>query len=262
MLVGFNYPFPSRQKHGAKGANLIIMTRLGLPVPEGFILPVGAEIEEKAVINRFRKLKTAVSVRSSGAISMPGMMDTFLDVKDEKTLLESIFLVRRSWYSERAMEYRSTKGIPHDPPLVAVIIQKMVYGDKDNRSGTGVLFTRHPVTGKKEMFGDFVQQAKGDDVVLGRVIPKPLDFLKTLMPEVYRQLEHYGQFLESYFKDAQDIEFTIESGRLWLLQTRSIAGDLKSSIEIIRNLHKNGIIDWSEAHLRFRKLMWKECQKE
>lgn len=171
---------------GNKGANLVTMARLSLPVPPKFVLSIDAyraykrsgrlpleeirkaieELEQRTGKRLGRGL--AVSVRSSAPASMPGMMDTVLDVRELEELLASVRKVFDSWDNARAIEYRRLNRIPADTGT-AVIVQAMVFGDADGRSGTGVMFTRNPSTGANELFGEYLHSAKGEDLVSGRV---------------------------------------------------------------------------------------------
>lgn len=163
-----------------------------------------------------------VSVRSGAAVSMPGMMDTVLDVPvGGSEVLSAIWQVYQSYDSDRARAYRRYWGLPDDMGT-AVIIQQMVYGDKDEKSGTGVVFTRNPVTGDQELYGEWLPQAKGDDLVGGKRTPEPLKTLEATMPGAYSLLKQYCMVIESLFGCPQDIEFTIESGKLYILQTRAM----------------------------------------
>jgi pyruvate,orthophosphate dikinase len=270
---------------GGKAANLGVMARdLGLPVPPGFVIttascrtflaegwPDGLDDEirsamgvvERAVDRRFGDLADPllVSVRSGAPVSMPGMMDTILDLglNNETTrglgevardpafaeecrrrLVESfrsivgvddvpedpwrqlrlaIEAVFRSWQSDRARAYRQKEGIPDDLGT-AVTIQAMVFGNRGSDSGTGVLFTRNPATGDPTLFGDVLFDAQGEDVVAGTHQTEPISVLDTRLPAVARELRAAAERLERHYADLCDVEFTIEDGKLWLLQVR------------------------------------------
>src|SRR5262249_5830785 len=128
--------------------------------------------------------------------------------------------VFKSWNNDRAITYRNLSKIPHDLGT-GVNVQSMVFGNMGNTSGTGVAFTRDPGTGEHRFFGEFLINAQGEDVVAGIRTPKPISELKRVMPKAYAQLEEIYQTLEKHFRDMQDIEFTIEDNRLFMLQTRS-----------------------------------------
>jgi pyruvate,orthophosphate dikinase len=270
---------------GGKAANLGVMARqLVLPVPPGFAIttqtcreflsdgwPDGLEDEIRAAMSDIeekvgRRFGDAadpllVSVRSGAPVSMPGMMDTILDLglNDETTrglgevargpdfaeecrrrfvesfrsivgvddvpedpwdqLRLAIEAVFRSWDSDRARTYRQKEGIPDDLGT-AVTVQAMVFGNRGSDSGTGVLFTRNPATGEPARYGDVLFDAQGEDVVAGTHRPEPIAVLDTRLPAVARELRAAAERLERYYADLCDIEFTIEEGKLWLLQVR------------------------------------------
>ena len=252
---------------GNKGANLVAMTKLRLPVPPGFVISVDAfneykrsgmvpvdEINQALDILEHRTGKKlgdglSVSVRSSAAASMPGMMDTVLDVTKRDDLISAVKKVFDSWNNPRAIGYRRLNQISADMGT-AVIIQSMVFGDLDERSGTGVMFTRNPSTGEKVLFGEYISGAKGEDLVSGRRTPQPISALKAQMPDIYVQLEEVTSILENHFRDMQDVEFTIESGKLYILQTRSGKRSGQASVEIAVDMAKEGYISREEALLR------------
>ena len=270
---------------GGKAANLGVMAReLVLPVPPGFAIttqtcraflsdgwPDGLEDEIRAAMadveatvgRRFGDPSDPllVSVRSGAPVSMPGMMDTILDLglnaettrglgevaRDPKfaeecrrRFLESFRsivgvedvpddpwqqlrlateAVFRSWDSHRARTYREKEGIPDDLGT-AVTVQAMVFGNRGSDSGTGVLFTRNPASGEPELYGDVLFDAQGEDVVAGTHQTEPIAVLDTRLPSVARELRAAAERLEHHYADLCDIEFTIEDGKLWLLQVR------------------------------------------
>ena len=270
---------------GGKAANIGVMANeLGLPVPPGFTVstaacraylgggwPSGLDEEirqhvallEATVGHRFGDAANPllVSVRSGAPVSMPGMMDTILNIGlndatadglialsgdtvfvDEcrdrlssmyrsivgvdavpedpwQQLREAIESVFNSWNSDRARAYRAHEGISEEL-CTAVTVQAMVFGNRGPDSGTGVVFTRDPATGENVVYGDVMFQAQGEDVVGGTHKTEPIDVLDKRMPEVGAQLRSYADTLERQYTDACDIEFTIEEGRLWILQTR------------------------------------------
>jgi pyruvate,orthophosphate dikinase len=252
---------------GNKGANLVAMTKLRLPVPPGFVVSVGTykeykrtgKLPVKEIEQALEALEKqtgkklgrglSVSVRSSAAASMPGMMDTVLDVKDRGEMISAIKKVFDSWDNPRAVEYRRLNHIPADMGTAA-IIQAMVFGDRDQRSGTGVMFTRNASTGEKELFGEYISGAKGEDLVSGRRTPQPISALKSQMPDMYAQLEEVASILESHFRDMQDVEFTIESDKLYILQTRSGKRSGQAAVKIAVEMAKEGFITREEAILR------------
>ena len=269
---------------GGKAANIGVMAELGLPVPPGFALstaacraflsdrwPDGLDDEirehlvrlEETVGRRFGDATDPllVSVRSGARFSMPGMMDTILNVglNDETAeglatlsgdrafadacherlqkmytaivgveavpddpwdqLRGAIEAVFRSWNSDRARSYRAHEGISDDSGT-AVTVQTMVFGNRSSNSATGVLFTRNPATGEAVLYGDVMFRAQGEDVVSGTHDTEPIAVLDEQMPEIADELRRYADVLERHYADACDIEFTVEEGRLWLLQTR------------------------------------------
>ncbi len=278
--------FPElRRLIGGKAANLSVMARdLGLPVPPAFTISTAACNEylargwpdaldgelrehmarmEERVGQRFGDPvePLLVSVRSGAPVSMPGMMDTILnlglndataaglaarsgspkfaancrkrfeamfrDIVGVETvpadawvqLRAAIEAVFRSWNSDRARTYREREGIPDDLGT-AVTVQAMVFGNRSVDSGTGVLFTRNPATGEPLLYGDVMFNAQGEDVVAGTHSPQPIAVLDERMPAVGRELRDYAARLERHNADLCDIEFTIEHGKLWMLQCR------------------------------------------
>ena len=347
---------------GGKGANLAEMTNLGLPVPQGFTISTEActkyyedgetlspELEEEiyAYVAKLEKITgkkfgdpnnpLLVSVRSGARASMPGMMDTILNlglndevvaglakltsnerfaydsyrrfiqmfsdvvmgldkkdyeaiidkIKAEKgvtqdidldaadmkrlvsefkqyykaqkgvdfpsdakvQLIEAIKAVFRSWNNERAIVYRRMNDIPSSWGT-AVNVQAMVFGNMGKTSGTGVAFTRNPATGEKKLYGEFLMNAQGEDVVAGIRTPQPISTLKEVMPEVYEQFLEIAEKLEKHYKDMQDMEFTIENGKLYMLQTRNGKRSAEAAIKIAVDLVNEKMITIDEALLK------------
>jgi pyruvate,orthophosphate dikinase len=299
---------------GGKALSINKMRSMGLPVPPAFVLTTdcctgvianGGQLTEGVLaslregLGRLEettgrrlgggdeKRPLLISVRSGGARSMPGMMDTVLNlginadvegilaeltgdpafaadthrryreqylrvVGDEASgdpwtdLVSAAAAVFRSWNSPRAVSYRKHHGIPENGGT-AVTVQAMVFGNFDDDSGTGVLFTRNPITGEHECFGEWLPRGQGEDVVSGRFDAQPLVTLQEKMPAVYDDLMQAAEALERWGKDAQDIEFTIEHGRLWLLQTRAAKRSPQAAVRIAVTLHEAGVIDKDEA---------------
>ena len=270
---------------GGKGANLAIMANeLGLPVPPGFVIsteackafgrdgwPPDLSAELRSQVARIGEQvgrtygdprdPLLVSVRSGAPVSMPGMLDTILNLGlNEATteglaaasgdpafaeacrarlrsmycdivgvgsvpedpweqLRRAIEAVFRSWDCDRARAYREREGIPADLGT-AVVVQAMVFGNRGSDSATGVLFTRNPATGEKVLYGDVLFGAQGEDVVAGTHATEPISVLDERLPAVAAQLRSFAARLERHFRDVCDIEFTIEEGRLWMLQNR------------------------------------------
>jgi pyruvate,water dikinase len=269
-----------REVVGGKAWSINQLRQLGLPVPPAFVLgtdlcrktlelgELPAEAKQ-ALVEGIAWLEAElgrsfgggdrplfVSVRSGAPTSMPGMMDTVLNVganeatlarlepthaadvrhrfvaqytkvvgeapseDAQEQLIAAATAVFRSWACERAVTYRRNKGLPEEGGT-AVTVQAMVFGNLDDTSGTGVLFTRDPVTGTPQPVGDWLPKAQGDDVVSGAVTPLSLDDLKVAQPRIHAELLSAASLLERDAGVAQDVEFTVESGRLWLLQTRT-----------------------------------------
>ena len=270
---------------GGKGANIAVMAhQLRLPVPPGFTIsteacraylaegwPEGLDEEirqhmalvERAVGRKFgdEADPLLVSVRSGAPVSMPGMMDTILNlglndatavglkavsgdpafveacrsrfsdmycdivgvasVPDDpwEQLRAAVEAVFRSWNSDRARSYRAREGIAEDLGT-GVTVQAMVFGNRGPDSATGVIFTRNPATGEETLYGDVMFDAQGEDVVAGTHTTEPITVLDERMPELADELRRYANLLERHYADVCDIEFTIEQGRLWMLQTR------------------------------------------
>ena len=344
---------------GGKGANLAEMTNLGVPVPPGFTIsaevckiyyeknqqyPEGLEAEIDANLEKLEKMMgkklgdnddpLLVSVRSGAAISMPGMMDTILnlgindkaveglakktgnerfdwdanrhsiqmfsdvamgldlqlfegelekakeakgveldtdlDAADLKKLVEvykrvykdqmgedfpqdprdqmykSINAVLGSWMNEKAIKYRKINDIT-GLLGTAVNVQSMVFGNFGENSGTGVAFTRDPSTGEKVFFGEFLENAQGEDVVAGIRTPKNLSYLKEINPKIYEQLFTIKDRLEQHYRDMQDIEFTIQQGDLYLLQTRNGKRTGAAAIKVAVDMVEEGMISEEES---------------
>src|SRR6266571_2243348 len=286
---------------GGKGAGLAEMTRLGLPVPPGFTIttkacngysksgrfPPGllkevfkglASIEAK-VGRKFGDPENPllVSVRSGAKFSMPGMMDTILNLglndatvgalarqtsndrfaRDAYRRLIALFgrivkeigAVFRSWNGKRAVDYRNFSKIPHTLGTAANV-QTMVFGNMGTDSGTGVAFTRNPSTGEKELFGEFLPDAQGEDVVAGIRTPMNIAQMREKFPDAYREFARAAELLEKHYRDIQDIEFTVEGGRLWILQTRSGKRSARAAVKIAIDMAREGLISRKEAILR------------
>ncbi len=352
-----------RELLGGKGANLAEMTNLGLPIPQGFTVTTeacteyyndGKKINEEIQNQIFAALKTLeeiqgkkfgdnndpllVSVRSGARASMPGMMDTILnlglndvavegfaaktgnprfaydsyrrfiqmysdvvmevpksffekiidEVKEAKgvhydteltvddlkelvkrfkevyknamngeefpqdpteQLMGAVKAVFRSWDNPRAIVYRRMNDIPGDWGT-AVNVQAMVFGNMGETSGTGVAFTRNPSTGEKGIYGEYLINAQGEDVVAGVRTPQPITKLAEDLPECYKEFMELAKKLENHYKDMQDMEFTIQEGKLYFLQTRNGKRTAPAAIKIACDLVDEGMIDEKEAVLR------------
>ena len=347
---------------GGKGANLAEMTKIGLPVPQGFTVTteactryyedgktIGEDIveqiyaalaeTEKICGKKFGDLENPflVSVRSGARASMPGMMDTILnlglndvavkglanltqnerfaydsyrrfiqmfsdvvmeipksffervldDIKESKgakydtdltaddmkevvvrfkeiykekkgvefpqdpkeQLMEAIKAVFRSWDNPRAIYYRRMNDIPSDWGT-AVNVQSMVFGNMGNTSGSGVVFTRDPSTGEKKLYGEYLINAQGEDVVAGIRTPQKIETLQQVMPDVYEQFVNIAHTLENHYRDMQDMEYTIERGKLYMLQTRNGKRTAAAALKIAVDLVNEGMITTDEAILK------------
>jgi len=354
--------YNSKEILGGKGANLVQMAKLKLPVPPGFTIStevceyfyknnknmpkkiIQQTKKEISIIEKISKKNFGdptnpllVSIRSGSRVSMPGMMDTILnlglndktviglknktkngrfakdsyrrliqmygnvvlgveshffeelienykltkgviqdteieeedwdgliknfkDVIKEKTkknfpqnvseqLWGAISAVFLSWNSKRAKIYRKINYIP-DHWGTAVNVQAMVFGNMGNDCATGVAFTRNPSTGKKEIFGEYLINAQGEDVVAGTRTPENLSSMSKFMPKIFQQLKKIFNKLENKYKDMQDIEFTVENNKLWMLQTRSGKRTAKAAIKIAVDMVKEKLISNKEAILR------------
>lgn len=297
---------------GGKAWSIAHMQRHGIPVPPAFVigtdvctrfyaegktLPGELLIELDFAMARLeqRTGKTfgkgphplLVSVRSGAATSMPGMMDTVLNLgmnadveaalaqatgdpafaadthrrfieqfthvvghappNDPRAQLhDAVTAVFASWMSERAIRYRASRGLD-DNAGTAVTVQAMVFGNIDARSGTGVLFSRDPNTGERKPYGEWLTCGQGEEVVSGRRTPEPLSSLATLLPDVHAQLLAMSEKLEQLGQDVQDIEFTVEAGHLWLLQTRAAKRTPQAAIRLAVSLCEEGLISREQA---------------
>jgi len=164
-------------------------------------------------------------------------------------LLEAVKAVFRSWMNERAIVYRRLNDIPSDWGT-AVNVQEMVYGNRGNDCGTGVAFTRNPSTGERKLYGEYLINAQGEDVVAGIRTPEPISKLESDMPEVYSEFVKIANLLENHYKDMQDMEFTIENGKLFMLQTRNGKRTAQAALKIAVDLVNEGMITKEEALLK------------
>ena len=164
-------------------------------------------------------------------------------------LLEAVKAVFRSWNNDRAITYRRLNDIPSSWGT-AVNVQEMVYGNRGETSGTGVAFTRNPATGEKKLYGEYLMNAQGEDVVAGIRTPQPIDTLKEIMPDCYDEFVKINKILEDHYKDMQDMEFTIEDGKLFMLQTRNGKRTAQAALKIAVDLVNEGMITKEEALLK------------
>ena len=304
---------PDRALIGGKAWSIARMIALGLPVPPAFVvttracnaylangtMPDGLEAELHAAMQGLEAATgrtfgrgdrpLLVSVRSGAPISMPGMMDTVLNlgistetgealgrecvdpafaadvhhrfrelyasvvvnadhgVTDPAVhLIEAVKAVFESWNSRRARRYRSHHGIPDDLGT-AVTIQAMVFGNLDAASGTGVLFSRNPLSGERLPYGEFLARAQGEDVVSGKFTPEGLDAMHRLVPDAHDALLAASDILERENAEMQDIEFTVQSGKLFLLQSRTGKRAPPAAVRIAVDMCEEGLIDRATA---------------
>src|SRR6185295_15440436 len=190
----------------------------------------------RSLVETFKEI-----VRSAAGIDFPQ------DPQEQLRLaIEAVF---RSWNGERARVYRKMEKIPDDLGT-AVNVQTMVFGNKGDESGTGVAFTRDPATGENRPYGDFLKNAQGEDVVAGIRVTEPLDAMGNEFPEPHQQLLGLMQTLQNHYRDMCDIEFTIEQGRLFLLQTRVGKRTAVAALRMAVEMEEEGLIDQREAVLR------------
>ena len=182
----------------------------------------------------FDKIKEEKNVQYDTELSADDMYEVAMKFKEvykeqagvefpqdpKEQLIEAVTAVFRSWNNERAIYYRRMNDIPSSWGT-AVNVQEMVYGNKGDDCGTGVAFTRNPATGEKHLYGEYLMNAQGEDVVAGVRTPQSIDTLKEVMPEAYAEFVKTCEILENHYKDMQDMEFTIENGKLFMLQTRN-----------------------------------------
>ncbi len=164
-------------------------------------------------------------------------------------LIEAVKAVFRSWNNDRAITYRRLNDIP-SAWGTAVNVQEMVYGNKGETSGTGVAFTRNPATGENKLYGEYLMNAQGEDVVAGIRTPQSINTLKEVMPECYEEFKRICKLLENHYRDMQDMEFTIEDGKLFMLQTRNGKRTAKAALQIAVDLVNEGMITKEEALLK------------
>jgi pyruvate,orthophosphate dikinase len=202
---------------------------------------VDSEISERGLRTIADEYKDLI-LRETGA---PFPEDAYLQME---MATEAVF---RSWTNDRARHYRRLNHIA-DQSGTAVTIQAMAFGNRGEDSGTGVGFTRNPSTGEREIFGEFLANAQGEDIVAGIRTPMPLAELEAAQPEIYRELAAITQRLETHYRDAQDFEFTVESGRLYLLQTRSAKRSAIAAVRIAVEMANEGLISRQEALARVK----------
>ncbi|MGL9688455.1 MAG: pyruvate, phosphate dikinase [Wolbachia sp.] len=219
----------------------------------------------QSVIDNEQQKNGAKSLADLDVDVLRKIVDDFKKIVHEKTakhfpqnveeqLLSSVNAVFASWQNDRAVSYRKINNIP-ETLGTAVNVQAMVFGNLNNNSATGVIFTRNPATGEKKCFGEFLVNAQGEDVVSGIYTPMPVDgkqenTMEKLMPSVYQELCDVCEKLEKHYRDMQDIEFTVQNGKLWILQTRSGKRTAEATVRIIVDMVNEGTITKEEGILR------------
>ena len=250
---------------GGKAHGLVVLLRLGLLVPPGFVigtgacrafladgrLPDGLDVELAAAVAELEAATgrlPAVSVRSGGRESMPGMMTTILNLPVRR-VEPAVVEVLSSWDTPRAQTYRELHGIPHHLGT-AVTVQAMVFGNRDDRSGSGVAFSRNPNTGQQVPFGEVLFGAQGEEVVSGGSLTRPLHDLADRVPAVWAGLLEALDRVEEHHRDACHLEFTFEAGELWVLQVRPGRFVGGAAVRVAVDLADAGAIGRRQALLR------------
>jgi len=222
---------------------------------------LGAKPEEfEQVIDQYKERAGVTSDAEIPAGDLKRMVVEFKQIAERQLgepfpndgfsqLCKAIEAVFSSWDNELAIDYRNFNKIPHNLGT-AVNVQSMVFGNMGNDSGTGVAFTRNPSTGEKELYGEYLLNAQGEDVAAGIRVPSKISNLQQDLPHVYQQFKEIAQLLERHFRDVQDLEFTIEHGRLWLLQTRSAYLSAEANLRSAIDLLDEGLISEREAVFR------------
>jgi pyruvate,orthophosphate dikinase len=213
--------------------------------------------------DELEKMKQQVGVKQDSQLSAENLLDLILIFKEivlqetgqkfpqdpKQQLITAIGAVFDSWYNQRAMIYRRIHKIP-DHIGTAVTIQQMVFGNLGPNSGTGIAFTRHPSTGENQLFGEFMFNAQGEDIVAGIRTPQPLTILEERLPDTFAEFDRIAINLEKHYRDVQDIEFTVEEGKLYVLQTRSAKRTAEANIKIAVDMANEGLITKEEAIMR------------
>ena len=262
-----NFTLDLRDVCGNKAIGLWEMIQLGISVPYFFTistevcryyydsenLPDGFDLLLLSAIKNLELITQKkfgddllVSARSGSTISMPGMMDTVLNIKTFDQLKDSIIKVIKSYMSERAISYRKANKIL-DNIGTSITIQEMVLG---NINGiTGVMFSRDPSTGAKELYGEFLANAQGEELVSGTKTPIGIteNAINEIFPILYNELRYIANKLEHYYKDVQDIEFTVENGKLFVLQTRAAKRTISATVKIAYDMLQEGLISEKQA---------------
>lgn len=211
-------------------------------------------------LEKFKEKQNVKSDNELSTDSLKGLIKEYKEIYKNETgedfpqepidqLFKAISAVFKSWNNSRAIVYRNVNKIPHDLGT-AVNIQSMVFGNMGPTSGTGVAFSRNPSTGENALFGEFLLDAQGEDVVAGIRTPEPISNLKNLLPDVYKEFFETAHKLEKHYKDMQDLEFTIENGKLFLLQTRNGKRTAQAAINVVVDFVNEGLLTKEEAILK------------
>ncbi|GAE76861.1 pyruvate, phosphate dikinase [Cutibacterium acnes JCM 18918] len=217
---------------------------------------IDAHIYEDA-LTALKEKKGVESDTDLSADDLKGLVDTFKKLSNEQLggnwttdpreqLMRAVDAVFRSWLNPRAFVYRKANKIPDDLGT-AVNVMQMVFGNRGDTSATGVCFTRNPATGEKELYGEFLVNAQGEDVVAGIRTPRSLAEMEEVLPEAYHDLIDTMKKMESHYRDMQDMEFTVENGKLYLLQTRNGKRTAAAALKVARDLVDEGVITKEEA---------------
>ena len=244
------------QLFGKKATGLSQIIARRITVPEGIVISSDADLSSHNTLRkvhdfverikdvqdkRYRMRNIRFSVRSSPRYSMPGLLETKLDVSSEG-LMDAIKEVRSSWNNPAAKSFRESNDISDDM-IGGIIVQEMVYGDKNQNSGSGVLFTRDPITGENKLSGRFAVQTRGVDIVSRKdITSEPIEDLEDRFPGIYEELEKAKVILEREFGNVQEVEFVIEDGRLWILQVRDAVISPRAQVRIAVDMAKEGMI--------------------
>ncbi|MGH2442079.1 MAG: pyruvate, phosphate dikinase [Chloroflexota bacterium] len=221
------------------------------------------DIDPALFEDRLEAMKQKTGARSDADLSEDSLKDLVAQFKSviqqqtgsgfptdpKQQLREAIAAVFRSWNGERARAYRESEHIPHNLGT-AVNVQTMVFGNMGADSGTGVAFTRNPSTGESKLFGEYLLNAQGEDVVAGIRTPRPISALESEMPDAYRQFQEIATRMEKHYRDVQDLEFTIERGKLYMLQTRNAKRTAQAAVKVAVDMANDGLISRDEAVMR------------
>jgi len=214
-------------------------------------------IEDKQFDDFLSQIKEQENVQLDQELSMPGLKkvvenyERLANVPNDsyQQLFMAVEAVFNSWNTKRAQNYRKHLGLPDDMGT-GVVVQAMVFGNLDDTSGTGVIFSRNPVNGVKELYGEFLVNAQGEDIVSGKRTPQSIDKLKRVFPDIYQQVDDIASKVEHHYQDMQDMEFTIQQGTLYILQTRTGKRTARAAITIAVDMVNAGLILKKDALMR------------